>query len=73
MHIDLKRLKAERHFDPFACPPIDIMETLELNAGVLRDSCLINPDVMKGVDAAFSRVTATATTPRMRQLLAIMG
>lgn len=73
MHIDLKRLGAERDIDSFARAPIELMESLELNAGALRDSSLADPEITKQVGAALSRVTASSITPRMRQLLAIMN
>jgi hypothetical protein len=73
MYIDFERLKAERSMDPFAYPPVDILESVEFTACVLRDKSLANEEIMKSKDVALSRVVATDITARMRQLLAIMG
>lgn len=73
MRIDRERPEACGAVDPFACPPIDIMETLDSATGLVRDALLADREIMRTTGRASCRVVATAVTPRMRQLLATMG
>ena len=73
MNIDLASLSDDPAGDPFERRPIKLMESLDVAAGAARDLALVDPAITAPTGTALSRVIATKTTPRMRQLLAIMG
>lgn len=73
MYIDFDKLKRERKLDPFSCPPIDIAESVGFTGEVMRDNARTEPEVLAAKGAAACRVTVRDASPRLLQLLAILG
>ena len=72
-YIDFDKLKRERTEDIFAFSPIDIRESVQLMAEIVRDKTRQHAEASKAVGEGISRVEVAYPSPRLRQRLAILG